>query len=243
MASIDYTDYKTLNPKYGKQTEKFLNEQCPHGVDNCPLRENELFPCLYKYKIIKKKRIRAATRGAYVRLTDLKIDSECKVEFRFQTISGKLNQIAMIAGNRNSGLPFGFWINSQGGSSRNYSFPGTASGKLYSYNFSSDVDYRATLDKNGFWVNDVLVASTTPPAEVASCTSSAWLNVCNDGGGVYGYNEHWVYHIKVWRSGELIRSFVAAYSEKLEKFGFYDEVNDIFYPSSNSSAQFTDAEP
>lgn len=242
MASIDYTDYKTLNIKYGKQTEKFLNEQCPHGVDNCPLRENELFPCLYKYKIIKKKRIRAATRGAYVRLTDLKIDSECKVEYRFQTISGKMTQLCNIGGNRNSGLPFGVFISHQPGS-RNFSFPGTASGKTYAYTFSPDLDYRMTLDNTGCYVNDVRIVATTPPAEVTSCTASMWLNVCNDGGGVYGYNEHWVYHIKVWRSGELIRSFVGAYSEKLEKFGFYDEVNDKFYPSSNSSAQFTDAEP
>ena len=242
MASIDYTDYKTLNPRYGKQTEKFLNEQCPHGVDNCPLRENELFPCLYKYKIIKKKRIRAATRGAYVKLTDLKIDSECKVEYRFQTIPGKDTQVANLGGNRSSGLPFGLFIG-KGASTKNFSFPGTASAKLYSYTFSPDTDYRMILDNTGAYVNDVRIVATTPPSEVTSCTASMWLNVCNDGGGAFAYNEHWIYHIKVWRSGELIRSFVAAYSEKLEKFGFYDEVNDKFYPSSNSSAQFTDAEP
>lgn len=241
MASIDYTDYKTLNQRYGKQTQKFLDEQCPHGVDNCPLRENELFPCLYKYKIIKKKRIRAATRGAYVKLTDLKIDSECKVEYRIQTIPGKMSQLCNLGGNRNSGLGFGFFIGRP--DNRLFSFPGTVQGKVYTYAFSSDIDYRVVIDKNGLYVNDEWLVKTTPPAEVASCTSSAWLNVCNDGGGAYGYNEHWVYHIKVWRSGELIRSFVGAYSEKLEKFGFYDEVNDKFYPSSNSSAQFTDAEP
>ena len=242
MASIDYTDYKTLNPRYGKQTEKFLNEQCPHGVDNCPLRENELFPCLYKYKIIKKKRIRAATRGAYVRLTDLKIDSECKVEIRFQLLAGKENQIAVIIGNDHSGLPFGFFYSHQS-DRRIFNFPGTAQGAIYNYSFSAGEDCRVSIDNTGLYVNDVRVKATTPPAEVASCTSSAWLNVCNRAGGVYAYNENWVYHIKVWRSGELIRSFVGAYSEKLEKFGFYDEVNDKFYPSSNSSAQFTDAEP
>lgn len=240
MASIDYADYKTLNPRYGKQTEKFLNEQCPYGVDNCPLRENELFPCLYKYKIIKKKRIRAKVRQAHIRFNDLVLDSECKVEFRFQTIASKMAAIALLFGNRGVGWGFGFFI-ARGDGSKVLMFPGctappsTSSSTLYKYTFSPDTDYRVTLDKTGFYVNDDLIKAFTPPSEVVTCGSSAWLNVCHDGSGsgVYGYNEHWIYHIKVWRSGELIHSFVAAYSEKLDKF----------YPPYSSSYPFTDAEP
>ena len=126
----------------------------------------------------------------------------------------------------------------------NYSLQ-TTSGVYYSKHGTADVslsiasiNHRMKMIKNGnvFSVNGTLGYNT--PVDFTS-PNSMYLFACNSAGSVYGLTPCIIYRVQIYQDGEtLSRDMVPMLRNNDGKTGFYDLVNNTFYPNLDTTAEF-----
>lgn len=111
----------------------------------------------------------------------------------------------------------------------------------YSHNMSR-VERVTNWHKYGLYGNTIKIDDTTiysfeESADTTSFPYPLYLCAVNNAGTAADFGYYYIKSCKVWDdSGALVRNFVPVFEEASRRYGLYDNVNKVFYPSSNTTA-------
>lgn len=97
---------------------------------------------------------------------------------------------------------------------------------------ASNIVYNLVLDKNLFYINNVLEKTFTP--ETFDNTVNAFIFARNADYGIDGHINAKLYSCKIYDNDTLVRDFIPCYRKSDNVVGLYDLVNNVFYTNAGT---------
>ena len=98
--------------------------------------------------------------------------------------------------------------------------------------FQANTKYNIKLDKNLFYIDNVLAYSFTE--ETFNNTVTSYLFARNNGGTIDRLTSMKLYSCKIYDNNIIVRNFIPCYRNSDNEIGLYDLVNNVFYTNAGT---------